>query len=257
MTFRPIPVLLYHSVSGRDSFAVTPGRFARHAEAIAACGRTPLTMSELADGLRGLRALPEQCVAITFDDGYRDTVGAIETLRGYGLCSTLYVTSGCVGDEDALTAQQVGTLAGWQDSVELGAHTVTHRRLDELGSLAAQREIRDSKDAVEQLAGRCVNSFAYPHGAFDDHVRGLVIDAGYTSAGAVKNALSHRHDDPFAIARWTVRSTTSIGDLGAVLNGSGAPRAWRGQRVRTRAFRVVRRVHRRLSRDHVRARSPA
>jgi peptidoglycan/xylan/chitin deacetylase (PgdA/CDA1 family) len=244
----PIPVLLYHSVSARDSFAVAPDDFARHARAIATCGRTALTMSELADGLRGLRALPERCVAITFDDGYRDTVGAIETLRTHGLRSTLYITSGCVGDADAITAEQVATLAGWQESVELGAHTVTHTRLDELGTVAAENEIRDSKDAVEQLAGRRVSSFAYPHGAYDDNVRGLVIDAGYTSAAAVKNALSHQHDDPFAIARWTVRSTTSVSDLAAVLDGTGAPRAWRGQRVRTRAFRVVRRARRSFAR---------
>jgi peptidoglycan/xylan/chitin deacetylase (PgdA/CDA1 family) len=244
----PIPVLLYHSVSARDAYAVGPADFARHAEAVAACGRTALTMSELADGLRGVRALPELCVAITFDDGYRDTVGAIETLRTHGLRSTLYITSGCVGDADAITAEQIGTLAGWQESVELGAHTVTHPRLDELATVVAENEIRDSKDAVEQLAGRRVNSFAYPHGAYDDNVRGLVIDAGYTSAAAVKNALSHQHDDPFAIARWTVRSTTTAGDLAAVLAGTGAPRAWRGQRVRTRAFRVVRRARRSFAR---------
>jgi peptidoglycan/xylan/chitin deacetylase (PgdA/CDA1 family) len=205
-------------------------------------------MSELADGLRGRGALPELCVAITFDDGYRDTVGAIETLRTHGLCSTLYITSGRVGDADAITAEQVGMLARWQDSIELGAHTVTHSRLDELSTPAAEREIRDSKDAVEQLASRRVNTFAYPHGAFDHHVRGLVIDAGYTSAGAVKNALSHQHDDPFAIARWTVRSTVTVGDLTAVLYGTGAPREGRGQRVRTRAFRVVRRACRSLAR---------
>jgi peptidoglycan/xylan/chitin deacetylase (PgdA/CDA1 family) len=240
----PIPVLLYHSVSKRDSFAVAPADFARHVEEIAASGRTALTMSELAEGLRGLRALPESCVAITFDDGYCDTVSAIETLRMRGLCSTVYITSGRVGDGDAITAYQVGTLAGWQDSVELGAHSVTHTRLDELSTLAAVREIRDSKDAVQQLVGRRVDSFAYPHGAFDQRVRRLVIDAGYTSAGAVKNALSHQRDDPFAIARWTVRSTTSVDDLAAVLNGTGAPRAWPGQRVRTRAFRVVRRARR-------------
>ncbi len=240
----PIPVLLYHSVSARDSFAVAPDEFVRHAEAIGACGRTALTMSELADGLRGLRALPELCVAITFDDGYGDTVGAIETLRTHGLCSTLYITSGRVGDGDAITAEQIGALAGWQESVELGAHTVTHTRLDELDTRAAEGEIRDSRDAVEKLAGRRVNSFAYPHGAYDHRIRELVIDAGYTSAGAVKNALSHQRDDPFAIARWTVRSTTSVGDLIAVLNGTGAPSAWRGQRVRTRASRVVRRARR-------------
>jgi peptidoglycan/xylan/chitin deacetylase (PgdA/CDA1 family) len=239
-----IPVLLYHSVSVRDSFAVAPEDFARHAKTIAACGRTALTMTELADGLRGLRALPERCAAITFDDGYGDTVGAIETLRTHGLCSTLYITSGRVGDADAITATHVGTLAGWRQSVELGAHSVTHRRLDELGTLAAEREIRNSKVVVEQLVGRRVNTFAYRHGAFDHHVRELVIDAGYTSVGAVKNALSHEHDDTFAIARRTVRRRTTLADLTAILNGSGPPRARRRQRVRTRASRVVRRARR-------------
>jgi hypothetical protein len=38
----PIPVLLYHSISARDSFAVAPDDFALHAEAIAACGCTAL-----------------------------------------------------------------------------------------------------------------------------------------------------------------------------------------------------------------------
>jgi hypothetical protein len=93
-----------------------------------------------------------------------------------------------------------------------------------------------------------VDSSAYPHGAFDRRARGLVVAAGYTSAAAVKNALSHPSDDPFAIARWTVRSTTTAADLAAVLNGTGAPRAWHGQRVRTRAFRVVRRARRTLVR---------
>lgn len=161
-------------------------------------------------------------------------------MRTHGLCSTLSITSGRLGNSDAITAEQIGTLAGWQDSVGLGAHAVTHTRLDELGPLAAEREIRDSKDAVEQFVGGRVDSFAYPHGDFDHRVRGFVIDAGYTSAAAVKNALSHQRDDPFAIARWKLRSTMTVGYVAAVLSGTGAPRAWRGQRVRTRAFRAVR-----------------
>jgi peptidoglycan/xylan/chitin deacetylase (PgdA/CDA1 family) len=244
----PISVCCPTASPRRDSFAVAPDDIVCHAEAIATCGRTALTMSEFADGLRGRRALPELCVAVTLDYGYRDTVGAIETLRTHGLCSTLYVTSGRIGDADAITAEQVSMLARCRESVELGAHSVTHARLDELSTLAAEREIRNSKVAVEQLVGRRVNTFAYPHGAFDHHVRELVIDAGYTSAGAVKNALSHEHDDPFAIARRTVRSGTTVGDLTAVLNGSGTRRAWRGQRVRTRAFRVVRRARRSFKR---------
>ena len=240
----PIPVLRFHSISDAragDCLAVTRRQFERHVAAIAACGRHSVTMSDLAAGLRGMRPLPEDCIAITFDHGYLDTVAALELLREHGLCSTLYVTPAAVGRGDAIDAVQVRELAGW-DAVELGAQTCTRARLDALRATVAGDEIRRCKHALEQLAGTRVDSFAYPQGAFDRRIRGLVIDSGFSSAAAVKNALSHPRDDPFAIARWTVRATTTADDLAAVLNGTGAPRARHGQRVRTRAFRVVRRA---------------
>lgn len=242
-----IPVLLYHSVSERasgDSFAVAPERFASHVEAIVASGRTPLTISEIADGLRGLSTLPKRPMGITFDDGFDDTVAAVELLASHELRSTVYVTTGSIGEGNSIRPDQLQTLAAWQDRVELGAHTVTHPHLDELRTAAADREIVSSKRALERLIDRDVNSFAYPHGAYDARVRTLVKAAGYRSAAAVKNALSHIGDDPWAIARWTVRSTTSADDVAAFLLGASTPLAWREERLRTTAYRAVRRTRR-------------
>ena len=243
-----IPILLYHSVSERagDPFAVAPDGFVRHVEAIAASGRTALTITEIADGIRGLRRLPERCVGITFDDGFADTVDAVELLDRQGLRSTVYVTTGSVGAADMISERHLEILARRRDSVELGVHTVTHPRLDELTLPAADDEIRSSRAALEELIDRPVNSFAYPHGAHDERVRGLVIDAGYGSAAAVKNAISHAGDDPWAIARWTVRSTTSVTDVEEFLMGRSVPLAWRGDRLRTKAYRGVRRMRRKL-----------
>lgn len=243
-----IPILLYHSVSNRagDPFAVAPERFANHVEVIAASGRTALTMTEIAEGILGLRRLPEQAMGITFDDGFGDTVEAVELLMRHGLRSTVYVTTGHVGTEDMITERQLEGLACRRDGVELGAHTVTHPRLDELPLSAVEGEVRASKAALEQMIGRPVASFAYPHGAHDAHVRELVVESGYRSAAAVKNAISHSGDDPWAIARWTVRSTTGSGDIDELLMGRAAPLAWRGERLRTKTHRSVRRVRRRL-----------
>jgi peptidoglycan/xylan/chitin deacetylase (PgdA/CDA1 family) len=244
-----IPILLYHSVSAHveeDRFAVAPDRFASHAEAIAASGATALTISEIADCLRGLRRLPEHPVAITFDDGFEDTVAAVEVLSRHGLRSTAYITTGSVGEAKMISERQIGTLAGWRGAMELGAHSVTHPRLDELPPESARDEIASSKLALESLIDRRVDTFAYPHGAYDARTRALVKEAGFRSAAAVKNALSHSHDDPWAIARWTVQSTTTADDVHAFLSGIGAPLAWREQRARTRAFRIVRRARRSL-----------
>jgi hypothetical protein len=91
-----------------------------------------------------------------------------------------------------------------------------------------------------------IDSFAYPYGAYDARVRGAVIAAGYRSAAAVKNAVSHRDDDPFAIARWTVTSATPAKRLADVLDGRGVPLGWTRERLRTRAYRTARRQRRRL-----------
>jgi hypothetical protein len=63
--------------------------------------------------------------------------------------------------------------------------------------------------ALEDMTGQWVTSFAYPHGSFHRLTRPLVIDSGYRTAHAVKNALSHTTDDPFAVARFAVTATTS------------------------------------------------
>jgi len=244
-----IPVLLYHRVSDaaeRDPFAVSEARFRDHVTAIAASGRTAMTISALAAGLRGLTPLPERPVAITFDDGYEDTVRAAEHVSELGFSATVYVTAGGIGAGERIRSDQIKTLAA-NAAIELGAHTVSHIRLDELDMAGAHQEIVQSKLTLEDIVDQPVHTFAYPHGAYDAQARRLVIEAGFSSASAVKNAVSHGADDPWAIARWTVRHRTTARDIEAVLSGDQAPLAWSHVRFRTKAFRFVRRARRLVS----------
>ena len=246
-----IPVLLYHSVAEHrvsdDRFAVSPAMFASHVDAIEASGRVTLTISELADGLRGERPLPERAVAVTFDDGFADNHGAATSLLSRGLRSTLYVPTGALGAPDRLTPSKLGQLAG-AAGIEIGAHGVRHRYLDELGERELTHEVVASRAALEDMIRTPVHSFAYPHGAYDRRVRAAVIDAGYRCAAAVKNALARPAEDPFAIARWTVTRDVSAARIALVLAGQAAPLSWPRERVRTRAYRVARRQRRRVAR---------
>jgi peptidoglycan/xylan/chitin deacetylase (PgdA/CDA1 family) len=248
-----IPILLYHSVprdarNVTDPLAVVYEQFAAHVDAIVESGRVPLTIGEIAAGMRGERPLPENAMAITFDDGYENTQDAIELLCERDLCASVYVTTGQIGTEHMIGLDQLQRLADWPAAVELGAHSVTHPRLDELSRSAVEWELCASKQRLEQLLERPVTSFAYPHGAHDRHVRRAVMEAGFQSAAAVKNAISHREDDPWAIARWTVDSSADAERIAQVLNGKGAPRAWRRERLRTRGYRTLRRLRRRVGR---------
>lgn len=246
-----IPVLLYHSVSDRPArrdrrWTVSRADFAAHVKAIEASGRQALCVSELAGGLRAERALPERPVAITFDDGYADTYDAVERLLASGLSSTVYITTGEVGAANRLSPKQLADLAQ-SPYVELGAHAVQHRRLDELREQELAYEVRASKVELEELTRSRVSSFAYPHGAYDRRAREAVIVAGYRSAAAVKNAVSHPRDDPFAIARWTVTVGTEVPRILEVLEGVSVPGAWPQERLRTRAYRAARRRRRRVT----------
>jgi peptidoglycan/xylan/chitin deacetylase (PgdA/CDA1 family) len=244
-----VPVLLYHRIADvpDDPFAVSPQAFAEQAEAIAASGRTPLTISQLADLVRRRARRPDRCVAITFDDGYAETLDAVAVLRAHGLCATVYLTAGWLGASGMLSVEQV---VGLRDraEVEVGAHSVTHPHLDELRRPQIEAEVTESRAALQAL-GVTVRSFAYPHGAYDATVRSVVVETGYGSAVAVKNALSHWRDDPWAIARYTVGRSTTTEQVLRLLEGRGAPLAWQHERWRTRGWRLVRQVRQRV-REH-------
>jgi peptidoglycan/xylan/chitin deacetylase (PgdA/CDA1 family) len=245
-----IPILIYHDVAqaarpGLERWTVTPELFRAHIEAIAALGRRALTISQVADLLRGDLRVNDDVVAVTFDDGYASTRDCMLELLEHGISSTAYITTGRIGSDGWLSKADLAGLVE-MDGIELGAHSVSHPRLDELPGAELEDEIVGSKRELEAVVGNPVASFSYPHGMYDRRARGAVMRAGYRSAVAVKNAISHLEDDPFALARWTVTADIEPQRLAQVVDGTRIPLAWRHERLRTRASRVARRGWRRL-----------
>jgi peptidoglycan/xylan/chitin deacetylase (PgdA/CDA1 family) len=243
-----VPVLLYHAITARPPpglrrFTVHPRRFVEHLGVVRDAGRVGLTVSQFAACLKGVSQLPDLPVLVTFDDGYADFLIAAEDLLASQLPSTLYMTTGEIGSTGMLTSRQLQSL---DHEVEVGAHSRTHPRLDELSPARLRSEVFGSKADLEDVLRRPVRSFAYPHGDHDQNVRQAVIDAGFDSAAAVKNAFSHDRDDPFAIARITVTAQMTAGRIRELLEGRDAPVAWSRERRRTRAYRAYRRMRRRL-----------
>jgi peptidoglycan/xylan/chitin deacetylase (PgdA/CDA1 family) len=189
-------VLGYHGVAEsrlRDDpslLLVSPRRFRTQIELLLSAGFRFGTLAELAGRAEG--AVPEPgLAAVTFDDGMRNNHAvALPILQEYGIPATVYVTIGLLGgvspwigsqaDGAMMEAPELKELAaaGW----ELGAHTMTHADLSLLDYDACRKEIEDSRDALEQIAGVDVQTFAYPFGRYGQAALAAARDAGLLAA---------------------------------------------------------------------------
>jgi peptidoglycan/xylan/chitin deacetylase (PgdA/CDA1 family) len=105
----------------------------------------------------------------------------------------------------AMTSAEVQAIAA-DGLVTIGAHTVTHPVLPELGTVACRREIVDSKLTCEALIGAPVTSFAYPYGDFNAGAREEVRNAGFTLACSTRHGPATTTSDVFALPRIYVRN---------------------------------------------------
>ncbi|MGI5427878.1 polysaccharide deacetylase family protein [Streptomyces sp. CA-179760] len=210
-------------------FTVTPRQFAAHLDALADSGRTPVTISTIADHLAGRAPLPPRPVLLTFDDGFADLPGpTAETLAGRGLPATAYLTTGAIapGGRSLLPPAPMMTLDRAAElersGMEIGSHTVTHAQLDTLSGKDLAYELRTSKAVLEDALGHEVRHLAYPHGYNSPRVRTMSARAGYETATAVRHALSSDHDERYRVARLIVRRTHTVADVEGWLAGTGA-----------------------------------
>ncbi len=86
----------------------------------------------------------------------------------------------------------------------IGAHSVHHLALSHQTFDTQQREIFDSKSALEDLLDRPVTLFAYPYGDVSDSAAELVRAASYEAAVTCEQASVDEWPDPFRLPRWAV-----------------------------------------------------
>jgi peptidoglycan/xylan/chitin deacetylase (PgdA/CDA1 family) len=256
---RLIPILLYHSIADDATpqyrrWSVPPDMFVQQMAYLQAHHYVPISVTQLICGMLdpSIR-LPERLVVLTFDDGFADFyTNALPVLQRYGFAATLYITTALIEDRrhwlhklghngrSGLSWSQIVEITS--AGVECGAHTHTHPQLDTIPLVAAREEIIYSKTKLEQQLGQEVVSFAYPHGYYTAAVRQLVQEAGYSSACAVKHALSSMTDDRFALARLIVGGDTSLSAFATLLTSQNLVIAPERERMRTVGWRFMRRT---------------
>lgn len=205
-----VPVLAYHRICDAPAvgdplrLCTPPGDLERVLRYLRARPYRFVSFDEAVDAATGERPNTERLVCLTFDDGYEDFyTNAFPLLRAYDAPATVFAVSGEIGGSNRwdggyalppvplMTQQQVRELAA--KGIDFGSHTVNHPRLTQLSAAEQEREVIDSKRALEGLLGRPVRSFCYPHMDHDEQVRALVRDAGYSSACGGEQAENSRY----------------------------------------------------------------
>jgi len=215
-------MLMYHAVSPGKStpdwpWAVSMQQFREQLDFLAAEGYATPTMGDLAatppKEWRGRTAV------ITFDDGYADNLAASEELQKRGMRASWFIVSGSVGQAPKWRAdgRPAGRLlnaaelrAMQANGMEIGSHTVNHVRLPDVDDARLMQELAGSKDALEDLLGNPVASFAYPYGAWDARCAEAVKLAGYAAACTTRTGWALRDKTPYQLRRLSVFNNDSL-----------------------------------------------
>jgi len=139
---------------------------------------------------------PSLLVTTSWDDGHPLDLRVAERLAAHGVTGTFYVPVQYSAVE-RMSLSRLRQLRAM--GMEVGSHTVSHPRLSEVGDDIAFRELRESRDALENILGEPVTSFCYPEGKLRPGLAELVQAAGYTLA---RTTLAFRNDlsfDPLAM----------------------------------------------------------
>ena len=174
---------------------------------------------------------PQSPVVITFDDGYRDNLlDAAPVLSALGLPATVFVVVGRVGGTlDHDETDPANALMTWQDieqwlasGLDVGCHSMTHRRLSGLSEAEQRAEIIESSRLVHERIGRPIDAFAYPFGSAYDYdstsVR-LVSEGGYACGLSNRYGVNRADSDRWALKRIWIDATDDIKTFQAKVNG--------------------------------------
>jgi peptidoglycan/xylan/chitin deacetylase (PgdA/CDA1 family) len=222
-----VPILMYHRIDYlrpglpeiTRRLTVDPTDFEHQMEWLNEHGFHSLTQQALRDALLDGRPLPRKPILITFDDGYRDVLGkASPVIARLGMHATEYVISNRLFGTDSsfLTVPELHLLE--QRGIQIGSHTETHAQLTALSDAHALQELTTSKHVLEQALDHPVVWFAYPYGAYDDHVAGLVAQAGYQLAVTTKPGSCQDSNNPLELKRFEVLDTTGVHGLASMLS---------------------------------------
>jgi len=246
-------ILAYHALgeSRREddvhNLFLEPAIFERQMEHLAANKRV-VPLDEVTSG----RARGRGCIAITFDDGYRNVAEhAAPVLTRLGLPATIFVPTAFLGarntwieptscDVDIMTMEELRALE--TDGISVESHGHGHIDYEVANAEEARDDITRSRDILSEGLSKEVRHLAYPYGRSSARSRAVAKELGLTAAYSI----DRRHEGAFSWER--VQITPLDGPRLFAFKCSGYYHLARRSRVGESAYGLIRPVARALRR---------
>ena len=212
---------MYHSISQRSNqvpeiYAIPEQLFIQHIDFL----ESQQNLTEY-DRIVPFASSSPTGISITFDDGYSDTlsIGA-KLLCAKSIPFTVFVTPKNIesGDTNYLNKNQLIELSK-MPGVTIGSHGLSHLHLADLPDAQARTELVESKNWIEQVIGKPIDTMSYPHGSFNHDVMQITSDAGYRFAATSQWGFYRVGENQLAIPRIDVWGHDTSKSLNQKLRG--------------------------------------
>lgn len=190
--------LLYHEIGSQprasanlDCFCIEE-RFREQMRFLKDNAVPVLSSAEICVQLSCGGTLPQHGVILTFDDADISFLEyAMPILEDLDFPSAVFAVAGQLGQRASwvkdsrnaiplMSGQQLRSLPSHR--IELGSHSMSHRKLTELTEAQAFAELHDSRSALEDVLDRPILSLAYPHGHYSTRIMEMASTVGYLNA---------------------------------------------------------------------------
>ena len=196
-------ILLYHHVSSSTpaSTSISPEAFKSHMEYLDA-HHTVVSLQDVVSAIQHNSTLPENAVAITFDDGYANILdNAHPILADLGFPYTVFINPDEIGvGPKQLTWEQV--IAMHNDGVVFANHTLDHLHMLNGEQVMGERawlekvwqNVESAEKKIEDKLDISLKYLAYPFGEYNTALANKLKAEGYIGFGQHSGAVGPSSD---------------------------------------------------------------
>ena len=206
-------ILAYHSIDGtayQDNiglYSVSSTNFKDQIKSLSEYKDIYLTKikNENIDG-RNLK------IAFSFDDGYKDNLKYVAPLMEEYQCHWhIYVVTSFIKNakKDFMSPSDLRELSEYK-FVTIGSHGKSHIPLSKCNKSSLRSELIDSKNYLEDILSKKVNSLSYPFGMANKNVILEAKNSGYNVACSSYSNINHSNRNIMCLCRTPIFSYDNV-----------------------------------------------